>query len=89
MSKKIFINSKVEKAVVLDLACRRYTGASLPVDILFIIIKNSFSRESHRRCRQRQRQQLNLLPEYNERGARVKKIKSKVRIKRALKFNNS
>jgi len=48
-------------------------------------------KNSHRKGRPRQerRRQEALLPEYVERGARVKKVKSKVRIKRAWRFNNS
>lgn len=72
--------------MVLDLACRLHTGHSIPVDLLVFIIKHSHRR---RRVRQERRRQDALLPEYVERGARVKKVKSKVRIKRAWRFNNS
>ena len=87
--KKIFVNIKVDtlqRAVVLDIACRRHTGRSIPVDLLVFIMKNS-----HRKGRPRQarRRYDALLPEDVERGARVKKVKSKVRIKRAWRFNNS
>ena len=76
----------LNRAVVLDLVCRRHTGKSIPVDLLVFIMRNSHVRGGQRRTRRRQDA---LIPEYVERGARVKKVKSKVRIKRAWRFNNS
>lgn len=87
-NKKIYFNIKVDtlhRAVVLDLVCRRHTGHSIPIDLLVFIMRNSHRRGRPRRARPRGEQ----IPEYNERGARVKKLKSKVRIKRAWRFNNS
>ena len=89
MIKKIFVNIKVDtlqRAVALDIACRRHTGRSIPNDLLVFIMKNSHRKGRPRRERRRQEA---LLPEYVERGARVKRVKSKVRIKRAWRFNNS
>jgi len=87
-SKKILTNSKVDnlnRAVVLDLVCRRHTGQSIPIDLLVFIVRNSHTRYPRRD----RRRSVTLVPEYVERGARVKKVKSKVRIKRAWRFNNS
>lgn len=77
----------LNRAVVLDLVCRRHTGHSIPVDLLIFIIRNSHTRGGRKRRESRRRDAL--LPEYVERGARMKKVKSKVRIKRAWRFNNS
>jgi hypothetical protein len=76
----------LNRAVVLDLVCRRHTGRSIPIDLLVFIMRNSHTRGRQRRTRRRHDA---LIPEYVERGARVKKVKSKVRIKRAWRFNNS
>jgi len=76
----------LQRAVVLDLVCQRHTGQSIPVELLVFIMRHSNTRG---KPRQERRRHDALLPEYVERGARVKKVKSKVRIKRAWRFNNS
>ena len=76
----------LSRAVVVDLACRRCTGRVLPTDCLAFIMKHSYVKFPRQ---QRRRERGDLIPEYNERGARVKKVKSKVRIKRAWRINNS
>lgn len=76
----------ISRAVAVDLVCRHYTGCVLPTDCLVYIIKHSYVKFPRQRKR---RDRVNLIPEYNERGARIKKIKSKVRIKRALRLKYS
>ncbi len=84
--KKISVKVKVE-ACIVDLICRRCTGKSLPEDCLRDIINKSKGKVKRRRRKIRKERKELYVPEYNERGARVKRVKTKVRIKRAWHLN--
>ena len=84
--KKISAKVKVE-ACIVDLICRRCTGKALPEDCLREIMSRSRCKDKrrHRRRVRKERKEL-YVPDYNERGARVKRLKSKVRMKRAWRL---
>ena len=78
-----------EKMCILDLLCRRHLGTPFPTDCLRIILEKSKVREpSQRKKKVRSRKRKRDVTEYNVRGAKVKRSKTKIRIKRAMRFNH-
>lgn len=76
----------METVIILDLVCRCATGKVLPDNCIQMIIDRA---REDKRSRQKKRKQkkMELHTEYNEKGARVKRLKSKVRIKRAMRLS--
>lgn len=76
----------METIIILDLVCRCAIGKVLPNNCIQMIMDRA---KESRGCRKKRRKQKKneLHTEYNERGARVKRVKSKVRIKRAMRLH--
>ena len=70
----------LNKICSLDLVCRRMTGKSMPTELLCMIVK--LSRVKIKKQKKVVRRDLDFI----EKGSRVKRVKSKVRIKRAMRF---
>ena len=70
---------------MLDMVCRYHTGFALPTDVLCAIMVISPYR--HRRTSHREARASLVVTDFVERGSRVKRLKSKVRIKRAFRHS--
>ena len=68
----------METLCCLDLICRRVTGKSLPTELLVMIVKMS--------RRVKPKKVFPRDPEFIDKGSRVKRVKTKIRLKRAMRF---
>ena len=81
-----------QNVLVCDLICRRILRVSLPTDILLSIYEKTI-KEERKLKKQKKKQQLQDVPEsgnnvyYRDKGARRKRCKTKVKIKRAMRYS--
>ena len=66
--------------ILVDLLCRQLTGKSLPMDCLMTV------RYFLKKRRKKQKKEKNIYCDFVDRGSRVKRSKTKTRIKRAARF---
>jgi len=80
-----------QNVLVCDLICRRILRVSLPTDILLSIYEKTIKEE--RKLKKQKKKQLPDTPEsgntvqYRDKGARRKRCKTKVKIKRAMRYS--
>ena len=76
----------METVIILDLVCRCLTNKCLPNNCIQLIVHKAKQKEKKKR-KNKKKENVELYAEYNERGARIKRLKSKVRIKRAFRHS--
>lgn len=83
-----------QNMLVCDLICRRILRVSLPTDILLSIYEKTIKEERKlKKQNKKKKQQLPYTPEsgnnvyYRDKGARRKRCKTKVKIKRAMRYS--